>query len=73
MSKSEAEDDLRSEYDVHRLQVRKLGPGRKTFLNTVRLDPDVVTVFPDADAVNNALRSLMETAKRSENPHTADG
>jgi hypothetical protein len=28
---SELEDDLRSEYDLKNLRVRRLGPGRKSF------------------------------------------
>ena len=65
MKKDKAEDELRSEYDLTRLRVRKVGPGRKSFDNLVRLDPDVMQAFPDADAVNEALRSLIAIAKRS--------
>ncbi len=62
---AEMEDELRPEYDLNSLQVRKVGPGRKSFGDLVRLDPDVVAAFPDAAAVNEALRSLIEIAKRS--------
>ncbi|PPC90706.1 MAG: hypothetical protein CTY34_06855 [Methylobacter sp.] len=65
MNKIEAEDELRQEYDVQNLQVRKLGPGRKKFCDTVRLEPDVIAAFPNAEAVNEALRYLIEVAKRS--------
>ncbi|MGR8932873.1 MAG: hypothetical protein ACU837_00615 [Gammaproteobacteria bacterium] len=65
MNKIEAEDELRPEYDVQNLQVRKLGPGRKKFCETVRLEPDVIAVFPNAEAVNEALRYLIEVAKHS--------
>jgi hypothetical protein len=58
-------DELRPEYDLQALQVRKLGPGRKTFCDTVRLEPDVANVFPNADSVNEALRYLIEIAKHS--------
>jgi hypothetical protein len=58
MSKNEIEDELRPEYDSHSLQVRKLGPGRKNFCDTVRLEPDVIAAFPNAEAVNEALRYL---------------
>jgi hypothetical protein len=30
----------------------------------VTLAPDVAAVFPDADAVNNALRVLLKAAKK---------
>nr|WP_228035283.1 hypothetical protein [Oculatella sp. LEGE 06141] len=54
------EDDLRAEYDLKSLRVRKLGSGRRSFgETTVRLEPDVAAMFPDADAVNEALRFLI--------------
>ena len=53
------EDDLRKEYDLKSLQVRKLGTRRKSFGKTVRLEPDVIEMFPSADAVNEALRFLI--------------
>jgi hypothetical protein len=56
MNKIEAEDELRPEYDVENLQVRKLGPKRKNFCDTVRLEPDVIAAFPNAETVNEALR-----------------
>jgi hypothetical protein len=60
---SELEDELRPEYDLRSLRVRKLGPGRKRFGEVVRLEPDVAEAFPDADSVNEALRSLMRVPK----------
>ncbi len=65
MNKIEAEEELRPEYDVQSLQVRKLGPIRKNFCDTVRLEPDVIAAFPNAEAVNEALRYLIEIAKHS--------
>ncbi|MGZ8160348.1 MAG: hypothetical protein ACXWT1_18285 [Methylobacter sp.] len=65
MNKIEIEDELRPEYDLKSLQVRKIGPGRKKFGDMVRLEPDVIAAFPDAKAVNEALRSLIDIAKRS--------
>ncbi|MGG6242291.1 hypothetical protein ACQ4N7_27060 [Nodosilinea sp. AN01ver1] len=54
------EDELRPEYDLKRLKVRRLGPERKSFgETTVRLDPDVAAIFPSAEAVNEALRFLI--------------
>ena len=58
------EDDLRTEYDLNRLRVRKLGAGRKSFGGlTVRLEPDVAEIFPTADAVNEALRFLIRVMR----------
>ena len=56
-------DELRPEYDLRSLRVRKLGRGRKDFGGIVRLEPDVAEVFPDAEAVNEALRFLIRVTK----------
>ncbi|MEH1960434.1 MAG: hypothetical protein V7L05_11230 [Nostoc sp.] len=62
--KPEMEDDLRSEYDLKSLRVRKFGPERKSFgKTTIRLEPDVAEVFPNADAVNEALRFLIRVVQ----------
>jgi hypothetical protein len=54
------ENDLRTDYDLKSLRVRRLGSGRKSFGGvTVRLEPDVAEMFPTADAVNEALRFLI--------------
>ncbi len=61
-------DELRREY--HR---EDLGPGvrGKYFesyrkgTNLVLLSPDVAKAFPTQDAVNDALRSLIEIARKS--------
>jgi hypothetical protein len=53
---AKTEDELRPEYDMQNLQVRKLGARRRKFCDTVRLEPDVVAAFSSAEAVNEALR-----------------
>jgi hypothetical protein len=63
----ELEDDLRPEYDLKSLRVRKLGSGRKSFGgSTVRLEPDVAAIFPSADAVNEALRFLIRVTQQNQ-------
>lgn len=63
---TEMNDELRPEYDLRSLRVRRFGPGRKSFGGSVvRLEPDVAEVFPDAESVNEALRFLMRIAKES--------
>ena len=66
--KREMEDELRPEYDLRSLQVRKVGPGRKGFGEIVRLEPDVAEVFPDAEAVNEALRFLIRITREKKPP-----
>ena len=62
-------DELRSEYDLRKLQVRRLGPGRKQFGgDVIRLAPDVATAFRDAETVNKALRLLIKIARTSGQP-----
>ena len=59
-------DELRPEYDLRSLQVRKFGPGRKSFGGSVvRLEPDVAEVFPSAESVNEALRFLIRLTKEN--------
>lgn len=61
------EDELRSEYDLKSLRVRRLGAGRKSFGGTtVRLEPDVAEIFPNADAVNEALRFLIRVMQENQ-------
>ena len=61
--KAEIDDELRPEYDLKNLKIRRLGPGRKSFADVVRLEPDVEEAFPNADSVNEALRSLIRVSK----------
>jgi hypothetical protein len=63
-AETEMDDELRPEYDLRSLRVRKLGPERKSFGDVVRLEPDVVEAFPDAAPVNEALRSLIRVSKK---------
>lgn len=64
---SEMEDDLRTEYDLKKLRVRRLGSGKTSFGGTtVRLEPDVAEMFPSADAVNEALRFLIRVMRDSQ-------
>jgi hypothetical protein len=63
-----ANGDLRPEYDpvLKRSGVRgKYAARYKAGTNLVLLAPDVAAAFPDAKAVNEALRLLMKIAKRS--------
>ena len=62
------EDELREEYDETVLKngirgkyVQRLATGS----NIVRLAPDVAAAFPTEEAVNDALRLLLNVAKTS--------
>jgi hypothetical protein len=63
MKKDELADELRPEYNLSTLRVRKLGPGRRSFGDVIKLEPDVAHAFPNADAVNEALRFLIRVTK----------
>jgi hypothetical protein len=63
---SDEEDGLRPEYDFSQMKggirgkyVERYGEGT----NMVPLDPDVAAAFPDAKAVNDALRLLLQEKK----------
>jgi len=70
--KSTLDDDLRPEYDLQSLRVRKLGPGRRSFRDVVRLEPDVAHAFPDADSVNEALRFLIRITRENQSAPSKD-
>jgi hypothetical protein len=59
---SEEEDDLRPEYDFSQMNGGVRGKYVERYrqgTNLVLLDPDVADAFPDAKAVNDALRLLL--------------
>jgi len=60
------DDDLRPEYDLSQLSggVRgKYYERAKAGTNLVLIEPDLVEVFPTAEAVNRALRVVAVAAK----------
>ena len=62
--KARVDDDLRQEYDLQSLRVRKLGPQRKSFGQlAVQIEPDVAEVFPNSKSVNEALRFLIRVTR----------
>ena len=59
-------DELRAEYDLKSLKVRKMGKNRKGFGDTIiKLDADVAEVFPNSESVNEALRFLIRVTKEN--------
>lgn len=67
VANAKEDDDLRPEYDLSTLPGGVRGKYAHRFqkeTTLVRLDPDVATAFPDEKAVNEALRLLMELARR---------
>ena len=66
MKKVESEteqDELRPEYDLSQLKGRVRGKYVERYragTNLVLLEPDVAAAFPDAKAVNEALRRLIK-------------
>jgi hypothetical protein len=67
---SEEDDDLQPEYDFSQMEGGVRGKYVERYrqgTNLVLLDPDVAAAFPDAKAVNDALRLLLEK-KQSPRP-----
>ena len=61
------DDDLRPEYDLENLEVRRMGGKRKSFGKPfIHLEPDVQNVFPSSESVNEALRFLIRITKDNE-------
>ena len=66
-SNQELKDEFRSEYDFGKMNsgVRgKYVERYRTGTNIVLLDPVIAQAFPTSDAVNEALRLLMQIAQR---------
>lgn len=69
-------DELRPEYRREELGSGIRGKHLEAYragTNLVLLSPDVAKVFPTEDAVNDALRSLIEVAQRSVGPTKRSG
>ncbi|MDZ8260326.1 hypothetical protein [Nostoc sp. ChiQUE01b] len=72
---NEMEDEVRPEYDFAQMEggVRgKYVERYRTQTNLVRLDPDVAQAFPNDEAVNEALRLLIQIAQRQQ-PNNLEG
>jgi hypothetical protein len=62
---------LRREYDLTKLRGGVRGKYYRRFTegtNLVLLDPDIADAFPDAKAVNDALRVLVKVASNQVRP-----
>ena len=59
-------DELRPEYDLKSLKVRKVGTDRQGFGAFVHLEKDVYQMFPNSESVNEALRFLMRITKENQ-------
>ena len=57
-------DDLRSEYDFSKGVRNKYASRVARGATLVVLDPDVAKVFVDGDAVNRALRAMIDAMPR---------
>lgn len=67
-AEQEAEDELRPEYkrsDFGEIVRGKYARKIKEESNVVLLEPDVAQAFPNDEAVNKALRYLLELAQSS--------
>ena len=66
--KSELNDWMRSSYkrsDFKNIERGKYAARLRESTNIIVLDPEVAKVFPNNEAVNNALRGLIELARAS--------
>ena len=58
--------ELKDEYDLSKMTILPKGrfdPKRRIGNNIVVLDPDIAKAFPSDEAVNEALRLLLQAAK----------
>ena len=65
------DDDLRPEYDLSQLQGGVRGKYYRQAVagtNLMLIEPEIAEVFPDSQAVNRALRLLLDTAEAAARP-----
>jgi hypothetical protein len=63
--KGKRDPEMLDEYDFSKGVRGKYGKRYAEGTNVVVLAPDVAAVFPDADSVNEALRALMQIARKT--------
>ena len=63
--KAKGDPDLLSEYDFSQGVRGKYARRYAEGTNVVVLSPDVAEFFPDSEAVNAALRALVDIARKS--------
>ena len=63
-TEQEGSDGMRPEYDFSRAVRGKYSKRFPQDVVMVLLEPDVAQAFPDAEAVNEALRVLIKAAKK---------
>lgn len=64
-------DELRPEYDLSQLGGGVRGKYYRQLMagtNLVLIDPDLVTVFPNGEAVNRALRVIADAGRAANRP-----
>jgi hypothetical protein len=67
-SKSELNDWMRPSYkrsDFKKIERGKYAARMRAATNVIVLDPEVAKVFPNNEAVNKALRGLIDVARAS--------
>ncbi|CAG1009238.1 hypothetical protein ANAEL_03778 [Anaerolineales bacterium] len=66
-SKTKLDDyELKDEYDLSKMTILPKGrfdPKRRVGKNVMVLDPDIAKAFPNDEAVNEALRLLLQATK----------
>jgi hypothetical protein len=63
-AKDVGESEMRAEYDFSKGECGKYAARYPRGSTVVVLDPDVAELYPDAEAVNRALRAVAEAAPR---------
>ena len=70
MKKKQTDPDMLDEYDFSGGVRGKYAKRYAEGTNVVVIDPDLAEYFPDHDAVNNALRSLVEIIRTRDKGRT---
>jgi hypothetical protein len=68
ITKANSDPDMLAEYDFRGGKRGVYAERYAQGTNLVALSPDIIAVFPDSEAVNEALRTLVRAARRSVKP-----
>jgi hypothetical protein len=75
MKKPNDDYELQEEYDLSQLPIMPKGryaPERRVGSNVIVLEPDLVQAFPSDEAVNKALRLVLQAAQIPEKADVAN-
>ncbi len=70
--KQELEFEMKEEYDFSKARPNPYSSRAKMKANLIPIDPDLLAIFPDAEAVNEALRLVVKARDLTIRTHSGE-